>query len=560
MKGFDFGTSTSFVAESNALRTAIVPLGATHKWVPSIGGFEGNDWFVCDEASLLPEDQIVRSAKRAITQNKVFLPVSDGKELLETNADEVIIAVIEKIIHIAGDSFVDLTNEGDVRLGCPAMWDGQQRQRLINLANRAGLPVGDNTVIDEPIAAGVAWIARQIAQGEFLDGKVLVFDMGGGTLDVAVLDVHAEPGKEFQISVQAAHGVAEAGDSLDGCLEDVLVRRFEELGHPVVGLPDEIEYRGWIRRAAREAKLELSTLDITTVLIGHPTVKFPELELTRDDLNGAFEPQLAEAMKVVWHSLRAALMAEYVKSRSRRAQRPSVVRTIPEWELANNVQYILLAGGMSQIPAIHELFRVKFPGVQVWLGDEAVTSKASASSDELIARGLAHDEVYERMNLHRPGFNFILEWTDTDTGVDRTEEIYGAYSPLYTPEKASYFDSVKYTWRPKPGVLPSRGVGTIRIRTMGGQEIGLKRGMDESLGIPYHFGPGSTPVVSLEPNGRIFVRDSKGYEGEMRVSQWPVIRASKQMRERAEFAWLIIEPHHEDSAVNELEWQRESLD
>ena len=116
------------------------------------------------------------------------------------------------------------------RLGCPAMWDGAQRRRLIENALRAGIAVGDNTLIDEPIAAGVAWIVHRTERmNQSVQGKLLVFDMGGGTLDLAVLDVNASSGDVPEIHVQAATGMGRAGDALDRAIVSDLRQQLETL-------------------------------------------------------------------------------------------------------------------------------------------------------------------------------------------------------------------------------------------------------------------------------------------------------------------------------------------
>jgi molecular chaperone DnaK (HSP70) len=85
------------------------------------------------------------------------------------------------------------------------MWDGPQLKRLLDLAEKAALPVDSSTLVDEPIAAGVAWVShRFLAYGERPEGRLLVFDMGGGTLDIAVLDVVG--GERPEISVLSALG------------------------------------------------------------------------------------------------------------------------------------------------------------------------------------------------------------------------------------------------------------------------------------------------------------------------------------------------------------------
>ena len=139
------------------------------------------------------------------------------------------------------------------------MWTGRQRRRLLGIARSAGLRVDDHTLIDEPIAAGVAWVNNRIARsGQGVRGQLLAFDMGGGTLDVAVLDVHAELGHDPKISVLSSWGVDEAGDVLDERLAAELERQLVRHGTDLDDLPNAAAVRTVVRQAAKEAKERLS--------------------------------------------------------------------------------------------------------------------------------------------------------------------------------------------------------------------------------------------------------------------------------------------------------------
>ena len=152
--GVDFGTSTSLLAVSTARGAQTLPIGQTNKWIPSIAGLSGTTWFVGDDAANLDEPSIVRSIKRAITDNRELVALSDGVRTTILKADDVIRDILGEIVQRAAYDAVSVSNESaTVRLGCPAMWTGPQRKRLIELANDAGVPVRDSTLVDEPIAA-----------------------------------------------------------------------------------------------------------------------------------------------------------------------------------------------------------------------------------------------------------------------------------------------------------------------------------------------------------------------------------------------------------------------
>lgn len=552
MKGIDFGTSTSFLAESGVLRTEIIPLGRSEgkNYIPTIAGFDGDDYFIGWDAKHLAEGQIIRSVKRTITRRVEKVQINDGIELVELSADDVITSVLTKIAEIAEYEFVSLNDPGEIRLGCPAMWDGSQRQRLIERANEAGIPIGENTVIDEPIAAAVAWVTKRVEEGEYIRGKVLVFDMGGGTLDVAVVDAFAEPHREIMLTVQAAVGIDEAGDQLDHLIASEIERLHTKQGFDY-SLMDYEELKGWVLSAAREAKEALSYDTVTSVYVSHPTIEFPVVSIDRSLLESLFSNQLAKAIDQVWRCLRTALMTEVKGPSKQFSLSPRAVSQIPIEDLAADIDYVVLAGGMAQIPIIRDEFRRLFPNSSVWLGDSPADIGSQVDTAELIARGLSNNDSYEQMNLHRPGFDFLLSWDDLETGETHEIVVYPAYSPIYTVEQAQSTDLTRFYWHAKEHDLPTKGTGRLMIRSMNGTAVNLKRGQLESEHIEFSFGYNKKDsVIFLEPNGRIFVRDTLGREGEIRVGQWPVIRAA------GEVSWLIVEPHPQESHIHELVWHQ----
>ena len=226
--GVDFGTTTSLLAEGAANRQPLVlPLGRTTRYLPSVFGLDDqNRMLFGDDATGLAPARVRRSVKQCITRNEDEIWLEDGSLLSADDGIRGILAAIAVNARVGG---ADLSPE-TTRLGCPAMWTGGQRQRLLDLASQAGLPVTDHTLIDEPVAAGVAWVQRQRSLNRDVAGKLLVFDMGGGTLDVALLDVVSEMGHDPEISVLSSWGIDEAGDSLDDAIAAELERDLVDLG------------------------------------------------------------------------------------------------------------------------------------------------------------------------------------------------------------------------------------------------------------------------------------------------------------------------------------------
>jgi len=149
----DFGTSTSLVAIPG-LEPRISPIGeAGNDWLPSVLSIDpANERVIGEGADKGPIQYQFRSPKSAITNYSEYVSNADG---LEISADEAILEILREVKRRCEEKGV--TDFSSVRLSCPAMWTGDQRQRLITLVNEAGLVSDIDNILDEPIAAGVAW-------------------------------------------------------------------------------------------------------------------------------------------------------------------------------------------------------------------------------------------------------------------------------------------------------------------------------------------------------------------------------------------------------------------
>ncbi|WP_144120863.1 Hsp70 family protein [Catellatospora sichuanensis] len=513
--GIDFGTSTSLVAEKfGGLPVEIASLGRSTRSFPSLAGYRGEALLVGEDADGLPIGQVVRSVKRAITDDLDVLAVSSASGTREVSADDVIIAVLSEIGSRAAAAGQPLPSGGDVRLGCPAMWTGPQRRRLLDLAAKADLPVDGSTLVDEPIAAGVAWVThRYLAYGEHPTGRLLVFDMGGGTLDIAVLDI--EGGSRPEISVLASLGTAMAGDSLDQAIAADLAAGLAERGVDVAALPVPPELvAAHLLRAAREAKVRLSQAPSHSVVLPRTLGELPVLVYSREQLEEAFRPQMDVAEQLVWAALRAALLTV------RGSGSPDELRRRGAAELVKDINYVLLAGGMSRIPYVERRIGALFPHAQVF-------DNAGVAPDEAIVAGLADTGGYERLNLHRPGFDFVLEWQEH--GLVQQHTVYPAYTPFYEPwEVLSGRSHLGFEWRAREADLPWRGVGVLRVQSMSGERLELMFNGQQMDGLSLRMG--RDMMVKLYCNGQVLVQDGTGQAYHLRVDSWPVIRGRDHAR------------------------------
>ncbi|MEQ4303899.1 Hsp70 family protein [Plantactinospora sp. B6F1] len=532
--GVDFGTSTSLLAERiGALPVEIASLGRSTRWFPSLAGQAAGTLLVGEDAETLPSNQVIRSIKRAVTENRDVVEVAGPDGPLRARVDDVIIALLSEIGRRAAAADHPLTAEGDLRLGCPAMWDGRQRQRLLDLATKAGLPVDASALIDEPIAAGVAWVThRFLAYGERPAGRLLVFDMGGGTLDIAVLDV--EGGEQPEITVLSALGVGQAGDALDQAIAAELTAALAGHGFDVDDQHEPDVVRSYLLRAAREAKVRLSQVQTHAIVLSRRLGNLPVLYYDREQLEDAFGSQMDSAEQLIWAALRGALHTE------RGDRSPDQLRALGQAELARNVDYVLLAGGMSRIPYVERRIGALFPGAQVF-------DNAGVEPDEAIVAGLADTSGYDRLNLHRPGFDFILEWSDG--GQPERQTIYPAYTPFYEPWQVLQGQShLGYEWRARN--LPGRwqGEGVLQVRSTSGQRLTLD--FDGKRMDGFQLRLGRNMMVKLYCDGRILIRDGAGQAFHLRVYRWPVMRGRDHAR-------LMLRSEEERPATAPTPWYHE---
>jgi molecular chaperone DnaK (HSP70) len=509
--GVDFGTATTLVARSMGPGAClVVPVGLSTSWLPSVARLDGADVVVGEAAEQADADQVIRSVKRAITQRRDTVVVGGADDV---EADRVITALLAMVVERAGRAGLPLNHRNaQVRLGCPAMWDGAQRRRLLTLADRAGLPVGDASLVDEPVAAGLAWLShRYLGYGERPSGRLLVLDMGGGTLDIAVLSVHGGPMPE--VTVEASLGLATAGDTLDTAmardLADVMVDHgIDPEQHPRPELAWAL-----LERAAREAKVRLSTVVEHPVvlprMLGYPKV----IRYLREDLEEAFASQLDGAENLAVAALRAA--------RGARGLDPASLRGMSRAELAADVDHVLLVGGMTRVPVVAARFAEFLPRARLY-------ADAGVPPEEAVVAGLA-GSGHERISLNRPGFDLVLDWDRSRRRVP----VYDAYSPLFEPwQLYSGYSDLRYERRLVAPDVPSAGDGVLRAVAAGGVAVPLTVDGRTQPGLPVQFGPGEI-VVQVSGDGRLSLVDGTGIETRVRVERWPAAN-------RAEDAGLTL--------------------
>ena len=320
--GIDFGTSNSVVANFQYGQAEVVPNHEGHKWTPSIVTMrrDGTLAFGQEAKENFEENRSIRSIKRILgTPERVPLV---GQNLRTEQIAVMLFSLLKKDAEqVLGESF------GKAVVTIPANSKGLARHATKLCAGAAQLQV--LTLINEPTAAAICYGLN--AQD---DQTVLVYDFGGGTLDVTILRIHHGMFEEI-----ASKGIGKlGGDDVDQALAKVLGDRFQQkTGFDILNSP----YKQQFMLAVERAKIELSG-EQTAVARKAKLVPEKHLNLEEEIDRGTFERIV---MPLVVKS--GTAIDEALKLRGMRPK---------------DIDKILLVGGTSKIPLIRRYVSEKLAG------------------------------------------------------------------------------------------------------------------------------------------------------------------------------------------------------
>jgi molecular chaperone DnaK len=320
--GIDFGTSNSVVANFQFGQAEILPNREGLAWTPSIVTLrrDGTLAFGQEAKETFDEQRSIRSIKRILgTSERVPLV---GQNL---RPEQIAVMLFSMLRRDAEERLSETFAKAVVTI--PANSKGLARHATKLCAGAAGLQV--LTLINEPTAAAIAY-GLNVDQ----DQTILVYDFGGGTLDVTILRIHHGIFEEI-----SSKGVGKlGGDDMDLLLATHLAERFQrKTGYDILNSP----YRQQLMLAVEQAKIQLST---EPVAVARRAALVPErhLNLEEEIERTEFERQI---MPLVLQS--GAAIDEAMKLRGLRPK---------------DIDRVLLVGGTSRIPLIRRYVAEKMAG------------------------------------------------------------------------------------------------------------------------------------------------------------------------------------------------------
>ena len=342
--GIDLGTTNSCVAVMEGGEAVVIPNAEGNRTTPSVVAFskDGERMVgqVAKRQAITNPDRTIISIKREMGSDyKVSI---DGKKY---TPQEISAMILQKLKADAEAYLGETVSEAVITV--PAYFTDAQRQATKDAGKIAGLDV--KRIINEPTAAALAYgVDKEESQ------KVMVYDLGGGTFDVSILDID-----DGVIEVLATAGNNRlGGDDFDKCVMDWMAAEFKKTeGIDLTG--DKVAMQR-LKEAAEKAKIELS--GVTSTSINLPYITADATGPTHLDLTlsrAKFDQLTAHLVEATAGPVRQAMNDAGLSG--------------------SDIHKVLMVGGSSRIPAVQEMVK-KLTGKEGFKG---------INPDECVAMGAA---------------------------------------------------------------------------------------------------------------------------------------------------------------------------
>jgi molecular chaperone DnaK len=347
--GIDLGTTNSVVAVLEAGEPQVIPNAEGSRTTPSVVGFSKTGEILVGELAkrqaISNPDRTVRSIKREMGTS--WTKEIDGKAW---TPQEISSQILTKLKRDAEAYLGDTVNQAVITV--PAYFDDAQRQATKEAGQIAGLEV--LRIINEPTAASLAYGLDK--QGS--DQTILVFDLGGGTFDVSLLEIG-----EGVFEVKATSGNTRlGGDDWDQRIIDWVVKEFQN-AHGVDLSKDRIAMQR-LKDAAEKAKIELSQVSQTSINL--PFITEGPLHLDMSLSRSEFERMSEDLVQQLEGPFNQA---------------------VKDWgKDVSAIDHVILVGGATRMPMVQELVKKLTVGKEPHKGvnpDEVVSVGAAIQAGVL---------------------------------------------------------------------------------------------------------------------------------------------------------------------------------
>ena len=319
--GIDLGTTNSCVSIFEGGEAHVITNAEGARTTPSAVSFKNGDIIVGDKAkrqALVNKDTVL-SVKRLMGTNKKVK--ANGKEYTPEEISAMILGDLKKT---AEDYLGEKVTKAVITV--PAYFNDAERQATKNAGKIAGLEV--ERIINEPTAAALAYGLDKQETNE----KILVYDLGGGTFDVSILELGDGV---FEVLATAGNNKL-GGDDFDNRLVDYIVEEIEKAEG--VDLSDDKMAMQRIKEAAEKAKKDLSGMTTTQISLpfiaqvdGAP-INF-EMDVTRAKFESLISDLVDSTMEPVRKALKDAKLSK------------------------SDLDKVILVGGSTRIPMVQELVK-----------------------------------------------------------------------------------------------------------------------------------------------------------------------------------------------------------
>ena len=344
--GIDLGTTNSCVAVLEGGEPVVITSSEGNRTTPSVVGFtkDGERLVgqVAKRQAIVNADRTVMSIKRHMGTN--YSVNIDGKAYAP---QEISAIVLGKLKADAEAYLGEKVTQAVITV--PAYFNDAQRQATKDAGKIAGLEV--LRIINEPTAAALAY---GLDKGENKNQKILIYDLGGGTFDVSILEIG-----DGVFEVLATNGDTRlGGDDIDQVVIDYLVAEFKRTNG--IDLSQDKQATQRLKEAAEKAKIELSSTIKTTVSLPFITAdatgpKHLEVEITRAKFESLIDSIIKRTIVPMQNAMRDAGVTN------------------------SDLNRVILVGGSTRIPAVVEAVK-KFSGKEPYKG---------INPDECVAIGAA---------------------------------------------------------------------------------------------------------------------------------------------------------------------------